>query len=110
MLKVNAMDITRQQRADAEASQKKTSCSALRELMNWQAEKYRTAVVENRWHMSQKQNRYITWQEAELDFCEHNTYGCAEDWRVEYCGEQCVERHNCLLAELFLENDRSAAA
>lgn len=98
------------QPAAGEVPPKTLSCIALRDLMLWQAGKYRSAVDENRWYMSQKQGRYISWNEAELDFCQHSTYGCAERWRLEYCGMRCCKRGSCLLATLFLQKDQPVAA
>ena len=73
-------------------------CMAFQALKSWQVDRYRKAVNENRWFMSQKQYRWIDWTEAEQDFLSQGYYGCAEKWRHEYCGEICPFKNNCLLA------------
>lgn len=73
-------------------------CTEFQSLKNWQIERYQQAVRDNRWFMSQKQQRSIDWEEAEQDFIGQNLYGCAEKWRLEYCGELCPHKTNCLLA------------
>ncbi|MCK4563081.1 MAG: hypothetical protein KAU94_00245 [Verrucomicrobia bacterium] len=73
-------------------------CVGFHELTLWQVERYQQAVSENRWYMGQKYNRWIGWVEAEQDFFNHGYYGCAENWRHQYCGEICPFKNNCLLA------------
>jgi len=73
-------------------------CTGFQALKRWQIERYQQAVSENRWFMSQKQHRSVDWEEAEQDFIGQNLYGCAEKWRMEYCGEICPNKTNCLLA------------
>jgi hypothetical protein len=76
-------------------------CRAFRDLKNWHIEQYQQAVCENRWYMSQKLRRRVEWEEAEHDFSSKGYYGCAKQWRLEYCGNLCACREKCLLAERF---------
>ncbi len=73
-------------------------CTNFQDLKHWQIERYQQAVSDNRWFMSQKLHRSIEWEEAEQDFIGQNLYGCAEKWRMEYCGKICQNKTNCLLA------------
>lgn len=84
-------------------------CQGFLDLKNWQVEKYRQAVTENRWYMSQKKSRWVDWSEAELDFLEHGYYGCAETWRNQYCSHICPLKSNCLLALQLVEKLESVA-
>lgn len=91
-------------RDDAKSgSSKELKCLDFRELKNWQVAQYRKAVDENRWYLSQRYNRCVGWHEAEQDFLEHGYYGCAEKWRIEYCGEICPIRSSCPLAAQLRE-------
>lgn len=85
-------------------------CIGFQALKSWQVERYRQAVNENRWYMSQKCNRCVGWQEAERDFCNQGYYGCAEEWRQQYCGKICANRDNCLMAVQFSAGTEEAAS
>ena len=76
-------------------------CLGLKELIRWQSIRYRKAIEEDRWYMSQNEHRFIAWAEAELDFIRHNTYGCADQWRREFCSRHCPHRDCCELARRF---------
>ncbi|MCF7818533.1 MAG: hypothetical protein K9M54_11700 [Kiritimatiellales bacterium] len=84
-----------------EPEDKHVKCAAFRELTNWQVGQYQQAVRENRWYISQRYGRWVEWKEAEQDFASKDYYGCAQQWRSEYCGNLCPNKENCLLAELF---------
>ena len=86
-----------------EASRKK-GCKAFRELKDWQIRKYRIAVDENKWYMGERLNRNIDWTEAELDFLHNEYYGCALEWRNEYCSDLCQHFSSCNLGQNFCEN------
>lgn len=81
-------------------------CRGFQALKSWQVERYRQAVKENRWFISQREYRRVNWTEAEQDFLNQDYYGCAEKWRQEYCGEICPFKENCLLAFQMLKANK----
>jgi len=93
--------MTMNQRKGGPAKRNDHICVGLDGFMRWQIERYREAVSENRWYMSQNQNRFVEWAEAELDFIFHGTYGCAREWRQEYCSTHCPYTESCELGRRF---------
>lgn len=77
------------------------SCRAFLKLKNWQVRKYRAAVEENKWYMGERLGREVAWEEAEKDFFFNDYYGCAREWRSEYCGNRCSFIDSCNLGQKF---------
>lgn len=80
------------------------ACVGVHELLDWQIIQYRKAVDEYRKILSKEQHRCVSWQEAELEFSKMGLENTGEQWRIEYCGLICPERHKCLLALQFLQS------
>ena len=73
------------------------SCKAFRRLQAWQVAQYRKAVEENKWYLSERRGREVSWREAERDFLEHGYFGLAQQWRDEYCRSICEYGKRCQL-------------
>lgn len=80
-------------------------CRAFSLLQAWQIKRYRRAVEENKWYLSEKTGRDVGWEEAELDFLVNGYYGCAPKWRVEYCSSKCNHFTGCTLGQNFCSED-----
>jgi len=76
-------------------------CQAHLNLNEWQIRKYRHAVNENKWYMSERLGRIVDWEEAEYDFLHNEYYGCAPKWRKEYCAGRCHHFTGCKLGQNF---------
>ena len=85
----------------AESSTGRKSCQAHTKLNEWQIRQYRRAIDENKWYMSERTGRTISWEEAEHDFVHNEYYGCAPKWRKEYCASRCHHFSHCYLGQLF---------
>ena len=79
-------------------------CKAHRNLNAWQIRKYRHAVNENKWYMSERLGRAVAWEEAEHDFLHNEYYGCAPKWRKEYCAGRCHYFTGCKLGQRFTKD------
>jgi hypothetical protein len=78
-------------------------CLSHQELNEWQVEQYRQAIDENKWYMSERMGRSVSWEEAEYDFLHNGYYGCAPKWRMEFCAHRCSHYPNCKLGQLFVK-------
>ena len=89
-------------RKDKDGSEgRRWSCAGMERFLLWQIGRYRQAVSEDRCYMSQNQHRFVAWAVAESDFIGHGTYGCAEEWRREYCSGLCPHSADCELGRYF---------
>lgn len=78
-------------------------CRAHWKLNEWQVRQYRHAINENKWYMSERIGRAVTWEEAEYDFLHNDYYGCAPIWRKEYCSRRCHHFSDCTLGRRFMK-------
>jgi len=76
-------------------------CRAFKILLAWQLKRYRRAVEENKWFMSENTGRDVGWKEAEYDFLVNEYYGCAPKWRMEFCASKCNHFSDCSLGQHF---------
>lgn len=84
-----------------DSSSERRTCQAHTKLNEWQIRQYRRAIDENKWYMSERTGRAVSWEEAEHDFLHNGYYGCAPKWRKEYCAHRCSFFSNCALGHLF---------
>ncbi len=77
------------------------TCVAFDSLKRWQIKQYLWAVNENKWYLSERFGRDVGWCEAEQDFTEHDFYGLAAQWRLEFCAHFCEYGQRCSLKERF---------
>jgi len=84
-----------------DSSNGRKSCQAHTKLNEWQIRQYRRAIDENKWYMSERTGRSVSWEEAEHDFVHNEYYGCAPKWRKEYCAVRCHHFYSCPLGQHF---------
>jgi len=83
------------------------NCVGIHELIDWQIIQYRNEVSAHRLDLSKAEGRCVAWQEAEMDFNKSDRAMMGKKWRVEYCGNVCPSRNNCLVALQFLHHKKT---
>lgn len=78
-----------------------SGCAAFQKLKEWQIDQYRMAVDQNMWYMGERLGRPVDWEEAEEDFLHNGYYGCAPQWRRQYCRSKCNHFNTCALGRQF---------
>jgi len=81
------------------------NCREFHKLKEWQADQYCRAIDENKWYMAERFDRHVAWEEAEADFLHKGYYGCAAEWRKQFCAHQCPHFTRCDLGQLFCQTD-----
>ncbi len=90
-----------------EAKADSEPCVGVHELIDWQILQYRQAVDTHRIDLSKAEGRCVAWQEAEKDFSRGDRATLGDKCRVEYCGELCPSRENCMVAVRFLNSKKT---
>lgn len=82
-------------------------CVGIHELIDFQIIQYRQAVDAHRIDLSKAEGRCVAWQDAEQDFSRNDRSSLSEKSRVEYCGEVCPHKKNCLIAMHFFQRKKA---
>jgi hypothetical protein len=101
MLQDTCEDSKTDGQAGREGHPRTRGCASFKTLQTWQIRRYRRAVEENKWYLSEKTGRDVGWDEAEHDFLINEYYGCAPKWRKEYCASKCNHFTDCSLGQHF---------
>ncbi|MBM4155573.1 MAG: hypothetical protein FJ221_11180 [Lentisphaerae bacterium] len=76
-----------------------TGCRNLRDYLAHQREHLRQAIDENKWYLSERQGRDVGPATAKVDFIENHFDRVAHDFRVRFCGADCIRRAQCPVAD-----------
>ena len=82
------------------------SCKDFNELMQWQRERMREAIDEDKWYLSEQAGNDVGSHAAATDFTQQHLPRCAVDWREVYCGTICKYRHSCELGAAMIRKHK----
>jgi len=81
------------------------ACDRLKQLNDWEIEKLVKHINDNAWFLGQKHHRYVSFQEAEIDFILHYLGKVGAEMRLEFCTHLCPLSGGCDLIPRFVDRD-----